>query len=121
MTEKMTVAKRNEILRDIAFEKIIKENSELLQIAGSKYALDIEFKGEFYPVRIDFVVPKINAEDGLQTAQDMHEDYVNQVEEKRLDKEQKALAKAKKIARDTKNREEMKAAKEAAKAKKVEA
>ena len=44
--EKMTIAKRNEILRQRAFDKLFKEGIlgiDLLQVAGSKFMTDIEF------------------------------------------------------------------------------
>ena len=118
---KLTVAKKNEILRGLAMQTLGLDKAEnLLQVAGSKYAIDEEFEGEWYPVRIDVVVPKITEDDEAQTAQDMHEEYMNEQAEKLADKQAKAEAKAKKIARDEKLRAEKKAAKEAAKAKKEE-
>lgn len=116
--EKITVAKRNEILRGLAIQKIIKEEvtgTELLQVAGSKFMINVEYEGEKYPVRIDFVVPKIDAEDSCQFAEDFAEEYQNDQEQKRLDKEEKAKAKEKKIARDKQLREEKRLAKQQAK------
>ena len=104
--EKMTIAKRNEILRQRAFDKLFKEGIlgiDLLQVAGSKFMTDIEFEGEIYPVRIDIVVPKIDKDDTCQFAQDL--------EEKKIAKEEKQKAKEKKIARDKKLREQKKQAK----------
>lgn len=119
MMEKMTVAKRNEILRGLAVKALgLDKVEELLQVAGSKYAIDVELNGEYYPVRIDIVVPKIEEDDACQTAQDMHEEYMATQAEKEEKKKAQAEAKAKKIARDAKLREEKKAAKEAAKAQK---
>lgn len=116
---KLTVAKKNEILRGIAMQALGLDKAEnLLQVAGSKYAIDVEFEGEFYPIRIDIVVPKIDEDDACQTAQDMHEEYMAAQAEKEEKKKAQAEAKAKKIARDQKLREEKKAAKEAAKAQK---
>ena len=116
---KLTVAKKNEILRGIAMQALGLDKAEnLLQVAGSKYAIDVEFEGEFYPIRIDIVVPKIDEDDACQTAQDMHEEYMATQAEKEEKKKAQAEAKAKKIARDQKLREEKKAAKEAAKAQK---
>ncbi len=112
--EKITIAKRNEELRKAVFERIIKPEvlEELKQVAGSKYMIDQEFNGEFYPVRIDFVVPKIAKDDPLQTADDFADAYQQEQEEKRLAKEEKQRAKEKKIARDKKLREQRKLAKE---------
>ena len=108
--EKLTVAKRNELLREKAFERIIKEGleNELLKVAGSKYMLNVELNGEYYPVRIDFVVPKIDKEDTCQVAEDFAELYKEEQEENRLAKEEKQRAKEKKIARDKKLREQKK-------------
>lgn len=104
--EKLTQAKRNEMLREKAFEKIIKEGleQELLKVAGSKYMLNVELNGEYYPVRIDFVVPKIAKDDTCQLAEDFAELYQAEQEEKRKAKEEKQKAKEKKIARDKKLR-----------------
>lgn len=116
--EKITVARKNEILRGKAFDMIIKEGilgNELLQVAGSKFMVNVDYEGEKIPVRIDFVVPKIDAEDTLQFAEDFAEEYANGQEQKRLDKEEKAKAKEKKIARDKALREEKRLAKENAK------
>ena len=99
--EKMTIAKRNEILRQRAFDKLFKEGIlgiDLLQVAGSKFMTDIEFEGEVYPVRIDIVVPKIDKDDTCQFAQDFADEYAQDLEEK-------------KIARDKKLREQKKQAK----------
>ena len=99
--EKMTIAKRNEILRQKAFDKLFKEGIlgiDLLQVAGSKFMTDIEFEGEVYPVRIDIVVPKIDKDDTCQFAQDFADEYAQDLEEK-------------KIARDKKLREQKKQAK----------
>ena len=75
----------------------------------------VEYEGEKVPVRIDFVVPKIDIEDTLQFAEDFAEEYANDQEQKRLAKEEKQRAKEKKIARDKKLREEKRLAKENAK------
>ena len=51
--ERMTIAKRNEILRGMAFETVIKEGllgDKLLKVAGSKFMINVEFEGETYPV-----------------------------------------------------------------------
>ena len=112
--EKITIAKRNEELRKAVFERIIKPEvlEELKQVAGSKYMIDQEFNGEFYPVRIDFVVPKIDPEDTCQFAEDFAELYEQEQEEKRIAKEEKQKAKEKKIARDKALREKKKKEKE---------
>ena len=113
--EKITMAKKNEMLRELAFNKIIKEGitgTELLKVAGSKYMINVELDGETYAVRIDFVVPKIDKDDTCQFAEDFAELYNQEQEEKAKEKEEKAKAKAKKIARDKKLREEKKQAKE---------
>lgn len=105
--EKLTVAKKNELLRKGAFEKIIKEGvlgNELLQVAGSKFMVNVELEGEIVPVRIDFVVPKIAEDDTCQFAEDFAEEYAKEQEEKRVAKEEKEKAKAKKIERDKKKR-----------------
>lgn len=108
--EKLTIAKRNEELRKRVFERIIKPEvlEELKQVAGSKFMIDQELNGEYYPVRIDFVVPKINEEDTCQTSEDFAELYAQEQEEKRIAKEEKQKAKEKKIARDKKLREQKK-------------
>lgn len=105
---KITLAKRNEILRGKAFNQIIKEDiiTRLLKVAGSKYMINVEYEGEQIPVRIDFVVPKINKDDVCQFAEDFADLYEQEQEEKRLAKEEKQKAKEKKIARDKKLREE---------------
>ena len=113
--ERMTIAKRNEILRGMAFETIIKEGllgDKLLKVAGSKFMVNVDFEGEKIPVRVDFVVPKIDPEDTCQFAEDFAELYEQEQEEKRVAKEEKAKAKAKKIERDKKLREQKKAQKE---------
>jgi hypothetical protein len=108
--EKLTVAKKNEILREAVFERIIRPEilEELKKVAGSKFMIDQEYDGEYYPVRVDFVVPKINPEDTCQTSEDFAELYEQEQEEKRLAKEEKQKAKEKKIARDKKLREQKK-------------
>lgn len=103
--EKMTVAKRNEMLREKAMEMILKEGivgNELLKVAGSKLMLNVDLEGEKYPVRIDFVVPKIDKDDPCQFAEDFAELYEQEQEEKELQKRKKVKAKEKKIARDKK-------------------
>lgn len=108
--EKITIAKRNEILREKAYNAIIKEDiiNRLLKVAGSKYMINVEFEGEQIPVRIDFVVPKIDKDDTCQFAEDFAELYEQEQEEKRIAKEEKQKAKEKKIARDKALREKKK-------------
>ena len=109
--EKLTIAKKNELLREKAFQKVIKEGIEgveLFKVAGSKFMVNVDFEGETIPVRVDFVVPKIDPEDTCQFAEDFAELYAQDQKEKELAKEEKAKAKAKKIARDKKLREDRK-------------
>lgn len=109
--EKLTIAKKNEILREKAFEMIIKEGllgNELLQVAGSKFMVNVDYEGEKIPVRIDFVVPKIDPEDTCQFAEDFAEIYEQDQVDKAKAKEEKQKAKEKKIARDKKLREQKK-------------
>lgn len=108
MDKKLTVAKKNEILRERAYEMLIKENVEIFKVAGSKFMINVDFEGEKIPVRLDFVVPKIDPEDTCQFAEDFAEIYEQEQEEKRLAKEEKQKAKEKKIARDKKLREQKK-------------
>ena len=113
--KKLTVAKKNEILREKAFEMLIKEGllgDTLLKVAGSKYMINVDFEGEKIPVRIDFVVPKIKEDDVCQFAEDFADLYAQDQEEKRIAKEEKEKAKQKKIARDKKLREQKKLEKE---------
>lgn len=113
--EKLTQARKNEILRDKAFEMLIKEGllgDVLLKVAGSKFMVNVDYEGEKIPVRVDFVVPKIDPEDTCQFAEDFADLYKQEQEEKRIAKEEKAKAKAKKIERDKKLREQKKQAKE---------
>lgn len=107
----LTVAKKNEILREKAFQMLIKEGllgDTLLKVAGSKFMLNVDFEGEKIPVRVDFVVPKIDPEDPCQFAEDFAELYEQEQEEKRVAREEKQKAKEKKIARDKKLREKKK-------------
>ena len=109
--EKLTQARKNEILRERAFEMLIKDGllgDVLLKVAGSKFMVNVDFDGEKIPVRLDFVVPKIDPEDTCQFAEDFAELYEQEQEEKRIAKEEKQKAKEKKIARDKKLREQKK-------------
>lgn len=103
--EKITIAKRNEMLREKALKGILDGSLQMLPVAGSKFAVDVELNGEFYCVRIDIVVPKFEAGQEL-SAVDMNEEYKLDQESKRLAQEEKAKAKEKKITRDKKTREE---------------
>ena len=97
--EKMTIAKRNEILRQKAFDKLFKEGIlgiDLLQVAGSKFMTDIEFEGEVYPVRIDIVVTKIDKDDTCKVAQDCVDEYAQDLDEKNTATAEKEKAKQKK-------------------------
>ncbi len=109
--DKITIAKKNEILREKAFEMIIKEGllgDIILKVAGSKFMVNVDYEGEKIPVRIDFVVPKIDPEDTCQFAEDFAEIYEQDQMEKQKAKEEKQKAKEKKIARDKKLREQKK-------------
>lgn len=106
--EKITLAKKNEILRGKAYEMLIKEGVEIFQVAGSKFMVNVDFEGEKVPVRIDFVVPKIDPEDTCQFAEDFAEVYEQDQADKAKAKEEKQKAKEKKIARDKKLREQKK-------------
>lgn len=108
MANKLTKAQVDKILRGLAFDKIM-AGEKPLQVAGSKFAVNVEYNGNPYVVRIDFVVPK--EQDYL--AEDLHDEYMASVAEKEAEKAEKAKAKAKKIARDEKLRAEKKALKEA--------
>lgn len=108
MANKLTKAQVDKILRGLAFDKIM-AGEKPLQVAGSKFAINVEYEGNPYVVRVDFVVPK--EQDYL--AEDLHDEYMASVAEKEAEKAEKAKAKAKKIARDEKLRAEKKALKEA--------
>ena len=85
--EKLTQARKNEILREKAFEMLIKEGllgDTLLKVAGSKFMVNVDYEGEKIPVRIDFVVPKIDPEDTCQFAEDFAELYEQEQEEKSI-------------------------------------
>lgn len=108
MANKLTKAQVDKILRGLAFDKIM-AGEKPLQVAGSKFAINVEYEGNPYVVRVDFVVPK--EQDYL--AEDLHDEYMASVAEKEAEKAEKAKAKAKKVARDEKIRAEKKALKEA--------
>lgn len=108
---KLTVAKINEMAREVAMKELETNGlKNFLQVEGTKYAQDFEFEtpeGKMVKtVRIDVVVPKL--EDG-EDAQFLADDYQLRLKEKEETAKQKAEAKAKKIARDQKKRAEKQA------------
>ena len=107
MTTKLTKAQIDKILRNLAYDKIM-AGEKPLQIAGSKFAINVEYEGNPYVVRIDFVVPK--EQDYL--AEDLHDEYKALEAEKEAEKAEKAKAKAKKKERDEKRRAQKKASTE---------
>jgi hypothetical protein len=112
---KLTVAKINEMAREVAMKEIAEKGlTEFLQVEGTKFAKDFEFQTPeglmVKTVRVDIVVPKLEAEENAQT---LAEDYEFKLQEKAEKDKEKAEAKAKKIARDEKRRAEAKAQKEA--------
>lgn len=106
---KITVAKRNEELRKRFIEELgLEKIEDLLKVANTKFMKNIEFEGEFYPVRLDIVVPKIDENDTCQLAEDFAEEYEKGLQDKAKAKAEKEALKAKKIARDKKLREKNK-------------
>lgn len=110
---KLTVAKVNEMAREVAMKEIAENGLvNFLQVEGTKFAKDFTFETEegtmTKTVRIDVVVPKLDKEENAET---LAEDYKFRMEEKKANAKAKAEAKAKKIARDKKLREEKKRAK----------
>ena len=110
---KLTIAKINEMAREVAMKEIAENGlKNFLQVEGTKFAKDFEFEtGEglkVKTVRIDVVVPKLDAEENAET---LAEDYNFKQEEKAENARAKAEAKAKKIARDEKLRAKKKAEK----------
>ena len=108
---KLTVAKINEMAREVAMKEIAENGlTNFLQIEGTKYAQDFEFETEegimTKTVRIDIVVPKL---DEGENAEFLAEDYQLRLKEKEENAKIKAEAKAKKIARDQKKRAEKEA------------
>lgn len=108
---KLTVAKINEMAREVAMKEIAENGlKNFLQVEGTKFAQDFEFEtteGKMVKtVRIDVVVPKL--EDG-EDAQFLADEYQMKLKEKENNAKAKAEAKAKKIARDEKRRAEKKA------------
>ena len=108
---KLTIAKINEMAREVAMKEIAENGlKNFLQIEGTKFAQDFEFETEdgkmAKTVRIDVVVPKL--EDG-EDAEFLANEYQMKLKDKEETARAKAEAKAKKIARDTKRRAEKKA------------
>ena len=101
---KLTVAKINEMAREVAMKEIAEKGlTEFLQVEGTKFAKDFEFQTPegvmVKTVRVDIVVPKLEAEENAQT---LAEDYEFKLQEKAEKDKERAEAKAKKIARDEK-------------------
>ncbi len=108
---KLTVAKINEMARVEAMKEIETNGlKDFLQVEGTKFAKDFTFETEqgfmTKTVRIDIVVPKLEAGEDAQT---LANDYDFKMQEKAENEKAKAEAKAKKIARDQKKRAEAKA------------
>lgn len=108
---KLTVAKVNEMAREVAIKEIAENGlANFLQVEGTKFAKDFTFETEedtmTKTIRVDIVVPKL--EEG-EDAQFLAEDYQLRMKEKEENAKIKAEAKAKKIARDTKRRKEKEA------------
>lgn len=114
MEKKMSIVKRNEILRAKAVEEINKNGlHNFLMVSGTKVAKDFEVEGEMFPVRIDIVTPKDTGEFVEFTAKAMHEAFMEDLEAKKAENEKKAKAKEAKIAKDKAKREKAKVEKEA--------
>ena len=108
---KLTIAKINEMAREVAMKEIAENGlKNFLQVEGTKFAQDFEFETEegkmVKTVRIDVVVPKL--EDG-EDAQFLADEYQMKLKDKEENAKIKAEAKAKKIARDQKKRAEKQA------------
>lgn len=85
--EKLRVMDLNKDLREKAFAKI--NEAQKINALGSQYGLNIEgLDGEYHFVRIDIVVPKDSADCLL-------EDYLEIMEAKEQEKQEKALEKEK--------------------------
>lgn len=114
MEKKMSIVKRNEILRAKAVEEIEKNGlHNFLMVAGTKVAKDFEVEGEMFPVRIDIVTPKDTGEFEEFTAKAMHEVFMTELKAKKELEEEKAKTKEAKIAKDKAKREKAKVGKEA--------
>ena len=110
---KLTVAKINEMAREVAIKAIATNGlTDLLQVEGTKFAKDFTFETEegfmTKTVRVDIVVPKLDEGEDAQT---LAEDYNFRMAEKAEKEKAKEVAKAKKIARDEKARAKKKAEK----------
>lgn len=109
MVKGMSIVKRNEMLRALAVEEIDKNGlKNFLMVAGTKVAKDFEVENEFYPVRIDIVTPKDTGEFEEFTAIAMHEEFMKDLEQKKIDNEAKARAKETKMLKDKAKRENAK-------------
>lgn len=97
--EKLSVAKRNEILRAKALEQFA--NAQKINKNGSQLGVNVEFEGDYYFVRFDVVVPKDCDEFLL-------EDYLEELDIKIKEDEEKAKEKQRqkelKIAKDKEKR-----------------
>lgn len=107
---KLTVAKINEMAREVAMKEIAENGlKNFLQVEGTKFAKDFNFETEegtkIKTVRVDIVVPKLDKEDNAET---LAQDYQFRQAEKQENMKAKAEAKAKKIERDKKLREQKK-------------
>ena len=108
---KLTIAKINELAREVALKEIAENGvANFLQVEGTKFAKDFTFETEegtkVKTVRVDIVVPKL--EEG-ENAETLAEDYNFKQEDKAQKEQARQEAKAKKIARDSKRRAEKKA------------
>ena len=104
MEKKMTKAQLDKELRAIALKGILDGSLTMLQIEGSKYGVDVEYNGENYLVRIDIVVPK----EQEYTSEDLHEEYLQRMNEKEQDRLEREKKKQAKIAKDEKKRQDAK-------------
>lgn len=108
---KLTVAKLNELVRGVALQEIGANGlANFVQVDGTKFAKDFEIQTPegvvVRTVRIDVVVPKLEAEENAET---LAADYEFKLQEKAEKEAEKAQAKAKKIARDEARRAKAKA------------
>lgn len=107
--KKLTVAKRNEMIRNEVIKLLNGGNFEenFKQVAGTKFAVDVVVNGITYVCRVDIVVPK--EQDIL--ANEMNEEFIQEQELKEQDRKEKEIAKQKKIKKDTAARAKAKAEK----------